>query len=146
LQLAITARLCSQHFRGERRAALSWAVRDQLSTSIRGYATIMDWTASAPIPWHSGYIHFNWTCDQSEKNRTWIALSYPKGLSNKKETIVRGNARPFPTRLPPLSTSLFCIIPSPETMNEWTQPQGRYRNVVHETKTQTPAPWPLAFQ
>ncbi|KAF1938712.1 hypothetical protein EJ02DRAFT_16214 [Clathrospora elynae] len=37
----------------------SWAVRYQLSTSICGYATFTDWTASAPNPRHSGYIHHN---------------------------------------------------------------------------------------
>jgi hypothetical protein len=34
-----------------------WAVRDQLFIAICGYATITDWTASAPISRHSGYRH-----------------------------------------------------------------------------------------
>lgn len=33
-----------------------WAVRDHLPASICGYATLTDWTASAPISRHSGYI------------------------------------------------------------------------------------------
>lgn len=46
----------SPRYRKKRRS-FAWAVRNHLSTSIRGYATFADWMASAPNSWHSGYVH-----------------------------------------------------------------------------------------
>jgi hypothetical protein len=62
-----------------------------------------------------------------------------QGLSYRKEAIVRGNARPSPSRHPSLNISLSCVIASPGTeMNGLNL--KRTPIVVHETKSQTPAP------
>lgn len=61
--------------------------------AICGYATITDWTASAPISRHSGYRHHDSGIVQSWKKDMFIASLILKDVEYGKAANVRGDAR-----------------------------------------------------
>lgn len=69
-----------------------------------------------------------------------IKSSTTWGLDRQKGATVRGNARPESFRHPSLTTRSPCISPNFNHRNEWPQIRKEAQSVVHETKTQTPAP------
>lgn len=72
-QLVLLCRATRGIATGEALCPFFWAVHDQLSAAICGYATITDWTASAPISRHSGYRHHHREHGQSRKINLFIA-------------------------------------------------------------------------
>ena len=158
LDVVASPAACLQRFRSDSTVRPSEArgsavpsygtVRDQLSTSIRGYAKLADWTASAPL--HGTAATFTTTghaTNHERKKKTSLNHSDPKGGSviAKKRLSDVTPGLPRVVLLPSMAAfAAFCR--SPERSLNRLNSERKYQGVVHETKLQTPAPCPPWIQ